>query len=59
MFGSKSKYIKLTDKDIKRIEKNMSASEKRAFEKEIKKRTKQAEDDLFWEMVMLDTFLNG
>lgn len=59
MFGSKAKYVKLTDKDIKKLEKNMSASEKRAFEKELKKRNKQAEDDMFWEMVMLDTFLNG
>jgi hypothetical protein len=56
MFGSKKKtqYVKLTQKEIKELEKNMSRRER----KEFRKRQKQAKDDLMWDQLMALEFLD-
>jgi hypothetical protein len=56
MFGSgkRTQYAKLTQKEIKELEKNMSKKER----KEFRKRQKQAKDDLMWEQLMALEFLD-
>jgi hypothetical protein len=56
MFGSdkKTQYVKLTQKEIKALEKNMSKREL----KEFRKRQKQAQDDRMWEQLMALEFLD-
>jgi hypothetical protein len=56
MFGSgkKTQYVKLTQKEIRALEKNMSRRER----KEFRKRQKQAQDDLMWDQLMALEFLD-
>lgn len=57
MFGfgdSKSNDVRLTEKEIKELERNMSRSEL----KEFKKRQKQAESDRFWDTLCLAELLD-
>jgi hypothetical protein len=56
MFGSGKtmQYAKLTQKEIKTLEKTMSKKEL----KEFRKRQKQAKDDLMWERLMELEFLD-
>jgi hypothetical protein len=57
MFGSgkkKTQYVKLTEKEIKELEKNMSRSELKKF----RKRQKQAKNDLMWDTLMAAEFLD-
>lgn len=58
MFGlgkkNKTYDVRLTEKQIKELEKNMSRSE---F-KEFKKRQQQAESDRFWDAMMLAELLD-
>ena len=51
MFGSGKKDVRLTDKQIKELTKNMSGSELRQFnksQKELARKQRQAEDDAFF-----------
>ena len=52
MFGfgksNKTHDVRLTEKQIQELEKNMSRSEL----KELRKRQKEAESDRFWDMMM-------
>lgn len=54
-FGSKNKThdVRLTEKEIKQLEKNMSSREL----KEFKKRQKEAESDRFWNMMIMADIL--
>ena len=56
MFGvgkSKTQDVRLTEKEIRDLKKNMSRSELKEFEK----RQKQAERDRFWDaMIMAELF---
>jgi hypothetical protein len=56
MFGSgkKTQYAKLTQKEIKALEKNMSRKEL----KEFRKRLKQAQNDQMWDGLMELEFLD-
>jgi hypothetical protein len=56
MFGSgkRTQYAKLTQKEIKELEKNMSKKER----KEFRKRQKQAKDELMWDQLMALEFLD-
>jgi hypothetical protein len=56
MFGrsKKTQYVKITQKEIKALEKNMSKTEL----KEFRKRQKQAKDDLMWDHIMALEFLD-
>jgi hypothetical protein len=56
MFGSGKtmQYAKLTQKEIKELEKTMSKREL----KEFRKRQKQSKDDLMWEQLMALEFLD-
>ena len=52
MFGfgkSKTQDVRLTEKEIEELKKNMSRSELKEFEK----RQKQAENDRFWDMMIM------
>lgn len=55
-FGSKDKThdVRLTEKEIKQLEKNMSSKEL----KEFRKRQKQAEDDRFWDTMLMADLLD-
>lgn len=48
MFGKKSGYVKLTEKDLKRLKKKLSKKEYKDLEKKMKK----AEDDLWLDALM-------
>ena len=57
MFGfgkSKTQDVRLTEKEIKELKKNMSRSEL----KEFVKRQKQAESDRFWDAVCMAEWLD-
>lgn len=58
MFGfgksNKTYDVRLTEKEIKEIEKNMSRSEL----KEFRKKQKEAESDRFWDAMMLADLLD-
>lgn len=55
MFGSKKKYdVRLTEKELKELKKNMSRRERKEFEK----RQKKAEMDRFWDAVCLAELLD-
>lgn len=58
MFGlgkkNKTYDVRLTEKEIKEIEKNMSRSQL----KEFRKRQQQAESDRFWDAMMLAELLD-
>lgn len=58
MFGlgkkNKTYDVRLTEKQIKELEKNMSRSEL----KEFRKRQQQAESDRFWDAMMLAELLD-
>jgi hypothetical protein len=56
MFGSgkKTKYVKLTQKEIKALEKRMSRREL----KEFRRRQKQAQDELMWDTLMAAELLD-
>ena len=57
MFGfgkSKTQDVRLTEKEIKELKKNMSRSEL----KEFVKRQKQAESDRFWDAVCMAELLD-
>ena len=58
MFGfgkSKTQDVRLTEKEIKELKKNMSRSELKEFEK----RQRQAEADRDWDLFMMADFLDG
>lgn len=49
-FGKNKEYdVRLTEKQIRDLTKNMSKSERRAFEK----KQRQAEDDREWDQLMM------
>ena len=57
MFGfgkSKTQYVRLTEKEINELKKNMSRSELKEFEK----RQKQARADRDWDLFMMADFLD-
>ena len=57
MFGfgkSKTQDVRLTEKEIRELKKNMSRSELKEFEK----RQKQAESDRFWDAVCMAELLD-
>lgn len=57
MFGfgkSKIQDVRLTEKEIKELKKNMTRSELKEFEK----RQKQAEKDRFWDAVIMVELLD-
>lgn len=57
MFGfgkDRSRNVRLTEKEIKELEKNMTRSEL----KEFRKRQRQAEDDRIWDAILLADFLD-
>ena len=57
MFGfgkSKTQDVRLTEKEIKELKKNMSRSEFKEFEK----RQKKAEADRDWDLFMMEDFLD-
>ena len=57
MFGfgkSKTQDVRLTEKEIRDLKKNMSRSELKEFEK----RQKQAERDRFWDAVCMAELLD-
>jgi len=57
MFGlgkDRSRDVRLTEKEIKELEKNMTRSEL----KEFRKRQRQAEDDRIWDAILLADFLD-
>lgn len=57
MFGfgkSKTQDVRLTEKEIRELKKNMSRSELKEFEK----RQKQAERDRFWDAVCMAELLD-
>lgn len=57
MFGfgkSKTQDVRLTEKEIRELKKNMSRSELKEFEK----RQKQAERDRFWNAVCMAELLD-
>jgi len=57
MFGfgkSKTQDVRLTEKEIRELKKNMSRSELKEFEK----RQKQAETDRFWDAMMMVELLD-
>lgn len=58
MFGFGNKYrtqdVRLTEKEIRELKKNMSRSELKEFEK----RQKQAESDRFWDAVCMAELLD-
>lgn len=47
MFGKKTKYIKLTEKDLKQLKKKLSKSEY----KKLEKRIKESNEDVFWDAI--------
>lgn len=55
-FGNKNRTqdVRLTEKEIRELKKNMSRSELKEFEK----RQKQAEKDRFWDAMMMAEFLD-
>lgn len=58
MFGfgnnNRTQDVRLTDKEIRELKKNMSRSELKEFEK----RQKQAEKDRFWDMMIMADLLD-
>ena len=55
MFGKKRSYdVRLTEKELKAIKKNMSRKELKEFEK----RQRQAEKDRFWDAVCMAELLD-
>lgn len=57
MFGfgkEETKYVKLTEKDIKELEKNMSRSERKEFRRRLEQEHADREWDLLCMMEMLD-----
>ena len=57
MFGfgkSKTQDVRLTEKEIEELKKNMSRSELKEFEK----RQKQAENDRFWDMMIMSDIMD-
>lgn len=58
MFGfgnnNRTQDVRLTDKEIRELKKNMSRSELKEFEK----RQKQAEKDSFWDMMIMVDLLD-
>lgn len=53
LFGSNKKHnVRLTEKQIKELTRNMSSKEQRQFksqQKEMQQKQKQREDDAFWD----------
>ena len=45
MFGKKKGYVKLTEKDLKKLKKTLPKSEYKKLEKKMK----EAEDDILWD----------
>ena len=55
MFGKKKDtYVKLSEKEVKELEKNMSPKEL----KEFRKRQNEAESDRFWDAMMMAELLD-
>ncbi|MCQ2535435.1 MAG: hypothetical protein MJ110_00540 [Lachnospiraceae bacterium] len=54
-FGkSKTQDVRLTEKEIEELKNNMSRSELKEFEK----RQKQAENDRFWDMMIMSDIMD-
>ena len=49
IFGKKEEAVRLTEKQIKDLMKNMTKSERREFER----RQREAEGDRFWDALMM------
>lgn len=45
MFGKKKRYVKLTEKDLKKLKKTLTKSEYKKLERKMK----EAEDDILWD----------
>ena len=61
MFGSGKKDVRLTDKQIKELTKNMSGSELREFnktQKELARKQRQAEDDAFFDGLLFGSLFD-
>ena len=61
MFGSGKKDVRLTDKQIKELTKNMSGSELRQFnksQKELARKQRRAEDDAFFDGLLFDSLFD-
>lgn len=55
MFGKKKDaYVKLTDKQVRELEKNMTNRERKQF----RKQRQQAEDDMMWNAFCMDVLLS-
>ena len=53
MFGKKEVDVRLTEKQMQKLKKNMTKSERREFEK----RQREAESDRFWDaLIMAELF---
>lgn len=53
-FGEKTKDVRLTEKELRELRNNMSKSERKAFDK----RQKHAEDDRFWNTMIMAELLD-
>lgn len=61
MFGSGKKDVRLTDKQIKELTKNMSGSELREFnktQKELAGKQRRAEDDAFFDGLLFGSLFD-
>ena len=61
MFGSGKKDVRLTDKQIKELTKNMSGSELRQFnksQKELARKQRRAEDDAFFDGLLFGSLFD-
>ena len=61
MFGSGKKDVRLTDKQIKELTKNMSGSELREFnktQKELARKQRRAEDDAFFDGLLFGSLFD-
>ena len=45
MFGKKKRYVKLTEKDLKKLKNTLTKSEYKKLERKMK----EAEDDILWD----------
>ena len=61
MFGSGKKDVRLTDKQVKELTKNMSGSELRQFnksQKELARKQRRAEDDAFFDGLLFGSLFD-
>lgn len=54
MFGKKKRYVKITEKDLKKLKKTLPKSEYKKLERKMK----EAEDDILWDAMTYSILLD-